>query len=310
MTQSGETVTSQRMIRTVALAEVVAVAIIWSSSFVVVKIVLKYTGPFTVAGLRYFLAFLVLTPWLWRRRAAFGHVAAPVKRRLLLIGVTQYLLGNGALFLSLKTLPATTASLAMCLTSIPVLVLSRVLLKERLHPLQMAGVAAAIVGSVLFFWRGCAVGGRLAMGALGISVISFAAFPVLVRKTARDKTVGTIILTGIPLGSGGTLLLVVALLVEGVPSLPLTVWGLILGLALVNTLLGYLLFNHGLRQLGAVEANVLLNLSPLATALIAWGMLGERLVPLQIAAMALVSVGASLAQRRKPAPVAEGPAGA
>lgn len=84
--------------------------------------------------------------------------------------------------------------------------------------------------------------------------------------------------------------------------MPLHAWAIILGLAIVNTLAAYLLFNHSLRRLQAVEANVMLNLSPLGTALIAWGALGERLLPIQIAAMLLVVTGASLAQwRRRPA---------
>jgi len=73
----------------------------------------------------------------------------------------------------------------------------------------------------------------------------------------------------------------------------------ILGLATVNTLIAYLFFNHSLQHLTAAEANVMLNLAPLGTALIAWGALDERLVPVQIAAMLLVVGGASLAQWRK-----------
>jgi probable blue pigment (indigoidine) exporter len=73
----------------------------------------------------------------------------------------------------------------------------------------------------------------------------------------------------------------------------------ILGLAVVNTLLAYLLYNHALQDLTAIEANVMLNLTPLGTAVIAWGALGERLVPIQIVAMFLVVVGASLMQWKK-----------
>ncbi len=41
----------------------------------------------------------------------------------------------------------------------------------------------------------------------------------------------------------------------------------------------------------------MLNLTPLGTALIAWGTLGERLLPVQIVAMFLIVGGASLVQR-------------
>ena len=94
------------------------------------------------------------------------------------------------------------------------------------------------------------------------------------------------------------MLLVAALIVEGVPQLPLEAWAILVGLALVNTLAAYLLFNHALHRLHAGEANVLLNLTPIGTALIAWGAFGDRLGALQMGAMALVVAGASLAQWR------------
>ena len=110
---------------------------------------------------------------------------------------------------------------------------------------------------------------------------------------------GTIPLTAIPLGIGGGVLLVMALGWEGLPRLPLPAWGIVGGLALVNTALAYLVYNHALRSLTATEANVILNLSPLGTALLAWVTLGETLSPLRIVALATVLLGAGLVQVRR-----------
>lgn len=121
---------------------------------------------------------------------------------------------------------------------------------------------------------------------------------MLAREIARSRQVDNITLTGIPLGIGCGFLLLLAALTEGIPHMPFFVWGVIFGLALVNTLLAYLLYNHSLRHLTAVEANVILNLTPLGTAIIAWATLGERLVSIQITGMVLVVVGVSLIQER------------
>lgn len=67
-------------------------------------------------------------------------------------------------------------------------------------------------------------------------------------------------------------------------------------MAAVNTAFAYLLFNHALRQLTATEANVILNLSPLGTALLAWATLGEHLLAMQWGAMGVVVAGVTLAQ--------------
>ena len=55
---------SQPPSRLVAIILGITAMGIWATSFVLVKTGLAYTGPFTLAGLRYFLAFLLLLPWL------------------------------------------------------------------------------------------------------------------------------------------------------------------------------------------------------------------------------------------------------
>ncbi|MGC9529247.1 MAG: DMT family transporter [Candidatus Bipolaricaulaceae bacterium] len=282
----------------VAVGEVVTVAAIWSSSFVAVKFLLEYTGPFTVGGLRYFGAFLLLAPWL--ARAGWGRgLSKPLWGRLAVLGVAQYAVGNGALFAALKVLPATSGSLALCLVPVPVLLLGIAWLGERPRPRQLVGLTAAVGGSVLFFGPGLGNGTAWAIGLLVVALTAFAVFPVVAREVARGGAVGNLVLTGLPLGIGGGLLVVVGGLVEGVPRLPLSAWGVVLGLAAVNTVVAYLLFNHALRRLAAVEANVVLNLTPLGTALLAWAALGERLTGLQVAALCVVVVGVTLVQWRR-----------
>jgi drug/metabolite transporter (DMT)-like permease len=291
---------SQGQSHLLPVGEALVTALIWSSSFVGVKFALRSVGPFSLAGIRYFLAFLFLLPWVivgWRRAAALSRAQWI---DLALIGIFQYTIGNGALFLALRVLPATTGSLALCLVPIPVLLLGLVALKERPRAVQIVGLCVAVGASVLFFLPGLRGVRSSAVALLGVSILSFAAFPILVRKLARTGKLDTVRLTALPLGIGGIALLLIAAPLEGVPHAPPAVWGVILGLATVNTVLAYLLYNHSLRRLTAVEADVLLNLTPLGTALIAWGALDERLTGLQIAAMLLVVAGTTLAQWRSP----------
>ena len=278
------------------MAEAVLAATIWASSFVGVKAALEHTGPLTVAGLRYFLAFLLFVPLLRRSRAALPAGAWP---RLALIGISQYTVGNAALFWSLRTLSATAGSLSLSLVPIAVLLLQIAWLRERPGGVALVGVAFTVGGSVLFFLPTFEAGDGAALGALAVAIVAFAFLPVLGRELARAGSVSTVSLTAIPLGIGGGVLVAAALAWEGIPQLPLAMWGVILGLAVVNTALAYLVYNHALRHLTASEANVILNLSPLGTALLAWLTLGETLSPLRIVAMAIVLLGAGLVQVRR-----------
>ncbi len=287
------------------VAEVFLAAIIWSSSFVAVKVVLAYTGPFTTGGLRYFIAFLMSIPLLVMKRRSKGQVTLPHLTKaewiqLSAMGISQYTIGNAALFFALQTISATSGALALSLVPIPVLLFSVIFLHERPRGFQLAGVVIAIGGSLLFFSPGIKTEQPIGLIALSITILSFSVFPILGRRFARNRSLDNITLTSVPLGIGGGALLVFALFVEGVPRMPLQAWGLIIGLAFVNTLLAYLLYNHSLQHLTAVQVNVMLNLAPVGTALIAWGALGERITPLQMLAMFLVIVGAVLTQRRMP----------
>ena len=70
-------------------------------------------------------------------------------------------------------------------------------------------------------------------------------------------------------------------------------------LAVVNTALAYLLYNHSLQTLTALEVNIMMNLTPLATAGLAWLLLRERLEEVQIVGMVVVIAGVGLVQWRR-----------
>ena len=130
--------------RPVALAGALLAAAIWGSSFVGVKAALDHTGPLTVAGLRYFLAFLLFVPLLWRRPPALPAGAWP---RLALIGIAQYTVGNAALFWSLGRLSATAGSLSLSLVPIVVLLLEIAWLGARPGGVALLGVALSVGGA-------------------------------------------------------------------------------------------------------------------------------------------------------------------
>jgi len=284
--------------RVLPILEVLLASAIWGSSFVGVKAALDHAGPLTIAALRYSIAAALLIPFINWRRLFQSQLPAGLWGRLIAIGLSQYTIGNAALFLALRLIPATSGSLALSLCPIPVWAFGVLVLRERPTALQMVGTLTAIVGSVLFFRTGFVHIPAAAIALLAVAILSFAVLPVVGRKLSQEQILGNIAITGIPLAIGGAVLVIIALVVEGVPHLPATTWAIILGLAVVNTVGGYLLFNHALQQMRAGEANVLLSLTPLSTAVIAWAAFGEKLSAVQLCAMAIAIGGIALAQRR------------
>jgi drug/metabolite transporter (DMT)-like permease len=284
-----------RQSRYVAISEGILVVLILGSTLVFAKMALDYMGPLTLTGLRYFLAFLLLFSFVLRRRAATPRTPQ-LWLRLFFIGLSFYAIGNGALFWGLKYIPATTGSLLLSLTPLLVLGAGVLWLQEIPTLWQMLGVVVGLAGSALFFSPGFKAGEPLGLGIVAIGLVGSASFSLLGRSMARDQQVDTLFLTAIPLAVGSGILLPVALLIEGLPGASIAGWRIVLGLAVVNTALVYMLYNHALKVLAAFEMSVITNLTPLVTAVWAWVLLSERLSGLQWIGMATVIVGVVLVQ--------------
>ena len=286
----------QQPSRTLALLEAFFVSMVWGSSFIFVKLVLTELGPLTIGGLRYFLGFACLIPFLPRRKLSLNRAQW---LRMAILGFSAYTLANGTMFWSLRFLPATTVSFLMSLITITILFGGIIWLREIPTRIQIFGVLVVLVGMLLFFSPGLKPGEPIGLAILAFSLLGFTLFGLLSRAAALDRQVDTLTLTAFPLAIGGGLLLAIAVPLEGLPSASPQTWGLVLLLAAINTAVGYVLYNHSLRALQAFEMNVLLNLSPAWTALLGWLLLGELLTNSQWAGMLVVIAGIMLVQKQK-----------
>ena len=142
------------------------------------------------------------------------------------------------------------------------------------------------------------MGDPIGLAIYALAVLGFGYFAILSRIAALDPKIDTITLTALPLAIGGGLLLAIAIPFEGFPSASLRTWGLVLVLTVVNTALGYVLYYHALQKLQAFEMNVMLNLTPIGTAILGWLLLDELLTGTQWAGISVVITGAVLVQKR------------
>ena len=287
--------------RLLALIEGVTVAIIFGSTLVLAKIALAYMGPLTLLALRYLLASLLLLPFVVRRRA-LTHWSRRLWLRFLLIGLSFYVIGNGAVLVGLKYIPATTGSLLLSFVPLLVLFAGLLWLKEVPTRLQMVGVLIGLVGSALFFSPGLKAGEPLGIGIIVIGLAGNASFGLFGREIAREgqtEHVDTLALTAIPLAFGAAIFLPLAYLVEGFPHFPVFAWSFVLVLTVINTICVYLLYNHALKVLAAFEVSMIINLAPLVTALLSWLFLAEQLSIVQIFGMFAILGGVALVQGGK-----------
>jgi len=281
--------------RLVAVSEGVLFTLIAGSTLVFAKLALDYLGPLTSASLRFLLASLLLLPF-WFHPGRISRLSPHLWFRFFLIGLSLYVVGNGALYWGLMYIPATTASFLLSFIPLLVLVAGIFWLNEIPTRLQVAGVFVGIIGGMLFFSREFEVGEPLGITIVVISLVGNAAFGVLSREIAKEQKVDTLTLTAVPLVFGSSILIPIALSIEGLPRFSVTGWGIVLGLAVFNTACAYWLYNHALSVLPAFELSAILNLTPLVTAIWAWLFLRERLSIVQVVGMVTVILGVFFVQ--------------
>lgn len=290
--------TSYRKHRIIAIAEALCVTVILGLTLVLVKLVLSDLGPFTITASRYSLAFVMLMPFLLFR-GGLGHYSYPLWMRFILLAVSFYVVGNVALYLGLKFIPATTGSLLLNFVPLLVVLAGIVFLREIPTLMQVAGLTVVLVGSAVFFSSGLRSGEPVGIAIVSIGLIGIAVFSLTGREIQRKQLTDTLTLTAIPIGIGSIILLPLALLVEGIPHAPLPTWAIIFVLAGLNTAGVYALMNHALKYLEAFEMAVIVDLTPLLTALWAWLILNEKLRMVQILGIIGVISGIIMVERGK-----------
>jgi len=199
----------------------------------------------------------------------------------------------------LKYLSATMTSFLMGISPLLILFGGVIFLKELPTRLQVFGLITSVAGNSMFFLSGLQPGEPLGIAIVLVGLIGFTTFGLLSRGIARDKLTSTIHLTGIPLGIGGGLLILFAIPLEGWPIFNQKFFFIVLWLAIINTAVAYILYNHALKTITALEMNVFLNLSPLGTAVLAWLLLGESLTSTRLLGITTTIVGVTLVQLKR-----------
>jgi drug/metabolite transporter (DMT)-like permease len=274
---------------------------LWSSSWVLIKLGLHDIPPLTFAGLRYFLAFLSLLPFLLTgaSRRSLSSLSRRSWLQLSALGLMLYAVGVGGQFVALFYLPTVTTRLIFAFNTVGVALLSGVMLRERPTVLQWCGVLLAMMGIYVYFHPVDIPASQ--MVGIVAAVMGMAAFTlagIVGRDVARSGTIPPLVVTAVSMGIGSVVLLSCGLAAQGMPPISVRNWLIILWLSVLNTAFAFVLWNHTLRTLTAVQSNIITNVMIVEIAALAWVFLGERLELIDVVGLALVIVGTIIVQLR------------
>lgn len=182
-----------------------AVYVLWGSTYAAIRVAVHVVPPFTMAGLRYSLAGLILYPLARRRGSrpnARGWALAALIGALLLAG------GNGLLSLGERHVPSGIAALLVATVSLWLIVLERIARGVRISRPALVGLVGGLAGVGLLVAPSSSHGVALS-GALAILAASaFWASGSLVSRS-RPLGVNAALGTAMEMLAGGALLLLV-----------------------------------------------------------------------------------------------------
>jgi drug/metabolite transporter (DMT)-like permease len=285
----------------IAVLQALFVAFLWATSWVLIKIGLQTIPPLTFAGLRYGIAFacLLLVLLFSKSKEEVRGLPRRVWVRLIVLGLLFYAGTQGASYVALAYLPAITVNLLWSFSTITVALFAIIWLSEKPTHIQWAGTLLAIIGASLYFYpvaipRAKIIGVIVALFGIIVHAISL----ILGRDINRSSKYHPLVVTVVSMGAGSIVLLITGLCAEGIPTIDVKGWGIIVWLALVNTAFAFTLMNHTLRTLTAMESSILNSTILIWIPILAVVFLGERISVNGIIGLTLTGIGTLIVQMR------------
>ena len=272
-----------------AVFAMLATILIWAYSWIVMKQVLAYAGPFDFAALRYLLGaallFIVLV-------IARQPLRPPPLLLTIGIGVFQTAAFQGLGQWALRTGGAGHVALLAYTMPFWAVLLAWLMLGDRPTRRHVIGLALAAVGLLFIIepWRAM---GSVASTALAMAAgICWAVGTVLTKRMFLRHKPSVLNLTAWQMLAGGIALGIVALLV---PQRPIAWTGaLIAGLAysvVIASSIAWWLWSIVLQRLPTTVASLSSLGVPIVSVLLAWGILHERPSLMEWVGIAFVVAG-------------------
>ena len=277
--------------------------LLWAGNIVLARGIAHQAPPVALSFWRWFLAFIIITPFTWRYVWANRKTIKENLPILMLFGFLGVTTFNTLLYTALKTTTAINAALIQAAMPSMVLSLAWVLWREKINRNQLIGTVLCITGAVWIISKGSLEllrslnfvrGDLLIVLAVGL----YAFYSALLRK--RPKMHPLAFLTS-SFGLGVMMLTPLYFFeMSRVGMMPInsTVITSLLYMAIGPSILAYLCWNHGLYVLGPSRGGLFINLIPLFTAILSILFLGESLQFFHLVGGTLLLVGIIVFNRR------------
>lgn len=267
---------------------------LWGGSFFFARVAVAEIPPLNLVLFRVAIAAIALHIYLAAVGPSF-RLALPMAGSFFGLAVLNNIIPFTLMFLGQTELGAGAASILNATTPFWTMVLANVLTTdEKLSWNKIGGVIFGMAGTTLMIGPGvlgdlgapawaklALVGTAFSYGCAAIYARRFRALPAAVVATGQ-LTASTVIMIPIVLIWSGT---------SGLFSASPGAWAAVLGLAILATSVGYILYFSLLRSAGATNTSLVTFIVPVSAILLGAIFLSERLETFEFAGMGLIALG-------------------
>jgi drug/metabolite transporter (DMT)-like permease len=273
------------------IALLVGCNLIWSTNFIVGRLLRNSVDPFSLTALRWIIGCaiypLMFGPKVLKR--------LKISAKPFTLGVLGITLFSFTLYTALSIEPATLVGLLYGLTPVVILVTGWVVRLEKLQTLQLIGSAVSVIGVMIFLNGGLSgIHGLTPLGlltALGPPVI-WGIYTVAQRRLTNEREQAEFTYSSMVLSLPVTAIVALPYLIPHLAAgFPLHSWMLMLWLGLGPSALAYYMWNKGVSIVGAYTAGPFSNLLPPATAIFGFLLLGETITITEAVGGVLIVAG-------------------
>jgi len=253
----------------------------WSANYIVARAAPDTIGPNLMAFSRWALALCLMLPVaipeLYRKWPHWRHEW----RSFVLLGGLGMWICGAFVYIGGHTTEALNIGLLYAMAPVLIAVASAILFDDKLRGPQIVGLGLSLIGMIVIVLKG-SVGNLLTInftrGDLWIltAVMSWTLYSILLKKWPSTLSTFTRLAA---ITFGGILVLLPPTIFEiasiGLPQDVTRAWILVIVAAVLPGFGAYQAYSFLQQELGASRAGLVLYVSPLYTALIAWWLLAE-----------------------------------
>ena len=279
-------------------------SVLWGTSFVAIKAGLAYVPPVLFASLRYDIAGVLLLGYAavatdrWLPRSRADVVVVGVSAALI---IAAY---NALLFVGQQGVTSGVAAILVATSPILTTGFSRVLLPDnRLTLVGVVGILCGFVGVVLVAVPepgAVVVDDLVAPGLVFLAALAVALGSVLIERVDSDIGTEGGVAWSFVIGAVLMHATSAALPTESIRDVSVTLEAAVAVayLAVLASVVGYVIYFRLLARLGAVDINLVSYVAPVVAAVVGWLVLGETLDALTVVGFGVIALGFGLLKRR------------